>query len=96
MNKLEEIKKSTFSIGSRIELVLYEGAEYDSGIKPSGMGPKGYSGGVDMTKNPGMKFTGYIASYDKDRIFLAQGWNKDRYANGSIYFHKEVIHSYYQ
>ena len=90
--KLDDIQKC-FAIGSRIELVLFEGVEYDSGISPEGVRQKGYVAGKDMTSEPGAKATGYIVKFDRHRLILAAVLQKERALNDTIYIQDEVIYS---
>ncbi len=93
MRKLEEIKQQ-FSRGSKIEIILFEGTEHDYGYNPDGTKKEeGYQPGIEITTLSGETCIGYLASIDERRIHLATRWCKDRPANGTIYFDKDVIYS---
>ncbi|MBI4016110.1 MAG: hypothetical protein HY363_00275 [Candidatus Aenigmarchaeota archaeon] len=89
---LDDIQKC-FGVGSRIELVLFEGVEYDSGISPGGIRQRGYVAGNDVTSLAGPKATGYIVRFEKHKLILAPVWHKERACNDVFYFEDAVIHS---
>lgn len=93
--------KSQFAIGSRLEITLYKGAEYDNGWGPAGASdPRGYYPCEEMTEEPGIKMTGYIHEFDETeryrRIFLTPIECENPLDNhfGRWYVMVECIHSF--
>jgi hypothetical protein len=61
MVSLEELKESGVKEGSRLEITLFEGAEYYDGSTPAPTtNMQGFDPCEEMKKTPGRKVSGYV------------------------------------
>ena len=105
MVTIDEIKMNRVQVGSKLEITIKEGAEFDHDPGPGGNDPAGFVPVDKMIDSPGLVFTGYVSSFGgkptAGRIFLNQGWvpHEGRAAGSGeggsqIYFQEETIYSY--
>ena len=101
---LDQIKKEC-DIGSRLELTLFEGAEYKNGWTPAPtVDPIGYAPSESMTDQPGLKVVGFVSEFmyskylKRTKIFLVPTWNltigSPEYELREFYIDEACIHSF--
>ncbi len=92
--------RAQHDVGSRLELTLFEGAEYYDGSTPAPtVNMQGYDPTDKMTKNPGMKVTGYVVRYDthpeSGRVVMTPTSGEKPWPNlGTWYVDEKCIHSF--
>jgi hypothetical protein len=92
---LEKMQREGFERGSRIELILKKGAEYDSWAPAGACDLAGYEPGDGMTNEPGLKILGYVMAIKDSRVEIAHGWEGERPARlGGIYACEETIYDF--
>jgi hypothetical protein len=99
MVTLADIYGAGHKFGSRIELTLYEGAEFDDGRGPAPtVDPHGFRTSSSMTEKAGNIYTGYIADIHSKKILLVFGWQRDSdqpdYTIGHVFAEYAAIHSF--
>lgn len=102
MVTIDEIFEQGANLGKLVEITLFEGAVYNSGLlSPApAIDPQGFDPGEKMTSEPDLKYVGFVSSFRRNRITLAMGsqveLREDRLmdVNPSLYFREETIHSY--
>lgn len=70
MVDITEFGKS--SLGGRLEITLFEGVEFDSGLSPAPtVDPQGFRRGEQTSSKPGGKVLGYLRRIEGDKLFLS-------------------------
>ena len=103
MVTIAQMKQQGVEIGSRLEITLFEGADYYNGYTEAPTtNPEGFDPIKTMTENPGSKYLGFVHefNYKYNRITLSMGRGRENSVvpafdgNRFYYFDEKVIHSY--
>jgi hypothetical protein len=74
----EVLKEKNLPLGSRLEITLLDGADFNNGMGPAPtVDPHGFNGPESQTDKPGAKFIGYLSSIEKDRLFIHMGYDPE-------------------
>ncbi len=99
----DKLRQAGINPGTRIEVVIFEGAEFDDGWTPAPtFDTQGYGPAEGMTSKEGLRFSAYLwklTEYEgKVSVHTASGWDVNERqpvhvdaGSGFCYFHEDVI-----
>ncbi len=97
MVEIAEMENAGVKIGKRLEIIMFEGAEFKPGccVTPP-ESPQGFEPGDHVKGSEGERIIGYVSQIESGRIFLRMivGKASPDYQLRDCYVQQGAIHSY--